>query len=777
MRRGLKTAALAAASFAAAAACSFAIWVRCGEKPPLLEGIAWSEAVYDRTGALLHLSRASDGIYRLRADLNNLRPAVISATLHYEDRRFYDHPGVNFFALVRAAFSSFAGPRPIGASTITMQVVRRVKGLSTRSIPGKISQIAWALRYEAHYSKNEILAAYLSLAPYGGNVEGIEAAARVYFHKSASRLSSAEAVALSAVPQNPVKRRPGPGPDFEKARSRAGQSFIKAGLAPFRIQNTFNAPLRLYSVRDLPFKAPHFTRLVESFPENKGQVIHSSISESLNESLSSLLRSSLSRFGPYGINNGALAVIDTRTMELIAYVGSSDFFNKDIAGEVDGLQAPRSPGSTLKPFIYALALDQGLIHSRSILNDSPKNFSGYSPENADNRFEGPLDATRALITSRNLPAISLAQKLGPDLYDFQKTAGISLPFSREHYGLSLVLGGAEVTPLSLLKLYALLSNQGLLKEPRYSPDGPAGSVMAVISPEAAWITKEMLSETGYSIWSSAGKVPLLWKTGTSNGYRDAWCAGLAGPYAGVVWIGDFDGRPNAYLQGSIVALPIFQAVMQRVISDKNFAPTQEELIELSSRPKGVRKANVCRATGDSDLTPEGEVRCEGTVSAWVIPGRSPIRDTGVLKPIFIDQSTGLRACTPGPQTKKIYWEFWPAEFLAGFDAAGKYKQPPPPWAGKCKRETDDGASPVITSPAANVSYFTGTAGKDKAAVVLKGYIKNGARRLFWFSGAELIGTSAPGEELIWAPSPGTYTITVSDSYGNSASIAVSVRHP
>jgi penicillin-binding protein 1C len=751
-------------------------WAHLQPKPALLEGIPYSSAVYDRDGRLLHITLAEDGIYRLPVRYAEIAPDAVNAAVRYEDRYFRAHPGVNPFSAVRAAFATLTGPRRIGASTITMQLARRLQHLDTTKVDGKIRQMLWALVYDAHYSKDEILEAYFTLAPYGGNVEGIEAAALVYFGRHASQLGSAQSIALSVVPQNPVKRRPGAGADFDKARIAAGRRALEGGFVSPRLEPALTGPLEVLGTKRLPFEAPHFTRLVE---KDGGTVIRSTLSLPLQHALESLLKDTCARLASYGIANGALSVVDTRTMEELVHVGSADFFSSAIEGENDGLLAPRSPGSALKPFIYALALDQGLIHSRSVLFDVPVNYGGYEPKNADGTWRGPIDATSALNESRNVPAISLAQRLSPDLYDFLQAAGARLPHEKEHYGLSIVLGGAEVNGRTLSELYAMLAGGGVLKPVRRTLGEAASPGKALLSPEAAWVARQMLLAGGKTVSIDGVGVPVLFKTGTSNGYRDAWCAGLAGPYAVVVWLGNFNARPNAYLQGAVTALPLFRAAAMRVLTDREHLVTQADADALGKAPEGVSEVEVCRETGDLAEAADGKMRCADRMRAFFIPGRSPIRDTGLLREAVIDNATGLLACREDPASTHREWRvFWPAPLLEAMRAAGIDRPAGPESMPGCGGDdASAGDPPAIVSPAENAQYWTGTAGAERAAVVLQASAGTNAPTLFWFDQGRLIGESSSGRPLLWAAEPGEHEVYAVDSLGRRSGRRVSVRRP
>lgn len=752
-------------------------WAYLMPKPRLIPpSITWSQRTKDRHGQLLHLSLSHDGYYRLPLKREEISSQALEAILRYEDRFFYQHNGVNPFSLIRAAWYSFTGPRLIGASTITMQLARRVQNLHTRSWKGKLAQILWAIRYEAHYEKDDILTAYLSLTPYGGNVEGLKAASLIYFHKDPTALSTAQAIALSVVPQNPIKRHPVTGPDFEKARQNAIQHAITEGLLPQRYQVFTKNTLPIFRTQDLPFLAPHFTRLVES--QNEGPQLRTTLDYPLQRKVEHFLKNHVARLQPYGIENGATLVLDSRTMQVLAHVGSANFFHPSYSGEVDGTQALRSPGSTLKPFLYALALDQGLIHSESILLDAPKNFLGYIPSNADQRYRGPIHASDALNESRNIPAVRLANKVQPDLYDLLQKAQAQLPYPREHYGLSLILGGAEVRMEKIARLYASLFQGGLLR-PLHRIQGEAPSQqIQLFSPQAAWIIRQMLIKGGQSLALHGQNYPIFWKTGTSNGFRDAWTAGAAGHYIIVVWLGNFNGRPNPWLQGANVAQPLFLRIAQHLLRSPQWAPRMRDQKWWELEPRFVTQENVCTRTGDLQTTTTGRIRCQETMPAWFIPGVSPIRDTGIIKEILFDEKTGLRACRMNEGVKKIFFTDWPPLFRQYFIATGTYKAPLPDWSPECLSQFPHASpAPIILRPHEGIDYFTGTAQKKKACILLEASTSSQSHFLYWFANDRFLGATPVGETLLWRAKPGDYTISCSDENGRRSSRFIRVRQP
>lgn len=753
----------------------FWFWLAAAPKPPLLDGVDFSPLVLDREGEPLRMGLTRDEKFRLRVRLDEIAPEAVNAALRYEDRHFYRHPGVNPFSMLRAGLSMLGGSRRMGGSTITMQVARLRLGLSTTTVAGKLEQMARALQYEYHYEKSEILEAYFNLAPYGGNVEGIGAAARVYFHVPPSRLSFSESAALAAVPQNPVRRSPLNGPDFESARARmvrlvlpgrdAGENGGALGLRGSGEGKL--PPLRVYAPSSLPFDAPHASS--ELLPlSREGRPVRSFVDRRVQKILERSVQGFAARGRRYGLNNASALLIHWPSMEIRALVGSADFFSSAISGQVDGTNAKRSPGSTLKPFIYALALDQGLIHPRTLLEDSPRSFGGYDPENFDRVFRGPLPAEEALRSSRNIPAILLASKLRPGLFSFLQRAGVEFAFSEEHYGLSLVLGGAEVTMRELGGLYAMLANRGVWRQSRLFEGEKTRPAVSLLSPEAAVVTLRMLEDGAHFVRTSSGPVPLRFKTGTSNGFRDAWTAGVVGPYVLVVWAGNFDNRANPLLVGGEVAAPLFADIAQALaFAEPDFA----DLVPRMHEGLNITREKVCTATGDIDTS-----LCRETTETWYIPGRSPTRSSGVFRTILIDRETGLRACEPVPgRTEEVVWEFWPSDLRAQFLRAGVVKPSPPPFGPGCGQTPVAGTPPRVISPKEGVIYQRRLSSPKTTGIALTASADADARAVFWFVKERFIGRAAPGETLLWQPEDGVHELRVVDDRGRASSQKVTVR--
>ncbi|MDH5424485.1 MAG: penicillin-binding protein 1C [Gammaproteobacteria bacterium] len=737
-------------------------------KPDIYKDKGFSRAIYDRNGALLRLILSPDEKYRLRININKIAPVFKKATLLYEDKYFYSHYGVNPVALLKAAWTTYiAQSARVGASTITMQLARLSFNLKTQTISGKLKQIFHSLRLEIHYSKNEILEAYFNLAPYGGNIEGIEAASLIYFNKPADKISLNEALALAVIPQSPVYRSLDKGsnnPGLLRARKELIMRWLAEHHDSAYSENELNQPLQARSRKDMPFSAPHF---VEAYLQHSTLVQnnYSSLDISLQTLLERNIKQYIEQNNSKGIYNASAMLLDYRDMSIRAMVGSADYFNESIHGQVNGTAAARSPGSTLKPFIYALAMQQGLIHTHSLLKDAPKSFAAYNPENYDRDFVGPINATSALIKSRNIPALSVASQLkDTDLYDFLKQAQIPLPQDKKYYGLSLVLGGAELSMQSLVKLYALLANQGKLQQINWSKNDPLKGNETLLSAESSYLALNMLrhnprpKQTYNSSWLR-NPLPVYWKTGTSYGYRDAWSIGVFGPYVLAVWAGNFQGHGNPVLAGRRVAGPLFFSIIDAIkIKQPDIYKTR------IFKPDPVKEIKVCAISGQL-LTPH----CKVSVSAGFIPGVSPITKCSIHRTVHIDNDSGLRACFKNSNTTEKLYEFWPSDLLSVFKQAGISRRLPPPYPPACNKRSYsvDALKPEISSPLNNVTYIYRSQETNQQIIPFSAITDAHIRKLYWFLNESYLGTTAPGQPYYWHSKIGSYFLRVIDDHGGS----------
>jgi len=691
------------------------------------------------------------------------RCSLVDATLLQEDAWFWRHPGVNPFSLARAFFTTYlSNARRVGGSTITMQLARMRFGIDSRSLRGKLEQIARAIEIERRHSKREILEAYLNLVPYGGNVEGVGAASLVYFGKPPSRLSLPESLTLAVIPQSPAVRRP--------SGEAAASALADARLRLFERWTTVHGASDLREPalavtaaerHDLPFLAPHFVDRVLRDDDRSSR-----IGTTLDLELQRLLERELARFvernRKLGIENGVVMLADYRSMEIKGYVGSVDHASEAIAGQVNGLRARRSPGSALKPFLYGLAIDQGLIHPQTVLKDTSLRISSYNPENFDRDFVGPIDATDALVRSRNVPAIALANRLAsPGLYGFLQRAGVGSLREESFYGLALALGGVELTMEEVTGLYAMLANGGVERRFRALAGESLDDGVRLLSAEASFTVLDMLRTNPRPSEDSTTaqltrRIAVPWKTGTSYGFRDAWSVGVVGPYVLGVWVGNFDGRPNPNFVGRDAAGPLFFAIVDAL---RARGPLVESIVHQTLN---LRKVKVCTLSGDLPGP-----HCDHLKETWFIPGTSPIRTCAVHREVKIDVATGFRSCPGATEgTAGEVYEFWPSDLLKLFRAAGVPRRMPPPLSPDCRSVAAGGAAPLISSPLRGIGYGVRT--DDRKEIPFTAVTDADSRRVYWFVDDHLVGTARSGETLFWTATPGDFVVRAVDDQGRAA---------
>lgn len=760
--------------------CGIRLWPHA----PLADRIPLSTGVWSADGELLRITRSADDHYRLWVPLTQISPLLVNAFLLKEDRWFYWHTGVNPIALGRAAVRSYSGGARQGGSTITMQLARLTYRLNTRTPAGKLRQVTLALWLEARYSKRDLLEAYLNIVPFGANIQGVGAATQIYFGKAPDRVSLGEALTLAVIPQRPAARA---GRGFSEtgllaARAQLGALWLKQNGGDEAARRQIALPIVARPRLAMPWQAPHFVDAVlagqpsplrgyGSAGRNAGDGrVVTTIDAGLQRLVERQVQAHLEQYGDRGIHNMAALVVDTRDMAVKAWIGSADYWNEGIDGQVNGVTAKRSPGSTLKPFVYALALDQGVLHPQTIVRDVPTSFGPFTPENFDGRFLGPISAEQALIRSRNIPAVWASMQLKqPSLYQFLQSAGVSHMKAESFYGLALVLGGGELTMEELAGLYAMLGNGGVLKPLRVDSSLTHDEGVRLLSPEAAFITVEMLRRhqrpDDDGTIAVRGRWPIAWKTGTSWGFRDAWSAGLVGPYVLVVWIGNFDGKGNPAFVGVDAAAPLFF----RIADALNLARPSEAMPALTP-PRGVSKVAVCAESGDLP-----NAHCPQTVETWYIPGKSPIRVSQLHRSVAIDPRTGLAVCPPyAAGTRFEVFEFWPSDMLSLFRQAGMPRRAPPRLPSCITEDQSD--PPRIASPLRNVSYALRSSAPHET-IALEAGTASDVQRVFWFDGRALIAVRRIADgALPWRPTTaGVHLIRVVDDQGRSAERDVEVR--
>ncbi|ANY15830.1 penicillin-binding protein 1C [Bordetella pseudohinzii] len=651
-RRGRRLAWAGAVLAALPLAALFAL-DRAYPLPPA--GSAGARVVVADDGTPLRNYPSRDGVWRYPVRPAQVSPRYLQTLLAYEDRWFYWHPGINPWAMARAGWQWAAQGRIVsGGSTLTMQVARMLDpalaGQPSRSLRAKARQVWRALQLEIHYSKDDILALYLAHAPMGGIVEGVEMGARLWLGKSASDLSDAEAALLTALPQAPSRLRPDRHPETARlardkvlARMQALSIWPADRVADARIENVVAPPLRARWLAPLAAQ-----RLLAGRPRAQ-TVVASTLDADIQATVERMLLDRVDGLPPKV--SMAVLVMDNDSLEVKAYAGSADFSDDSRYAHVDMVRAVRSPGSTLKPFLYAQALDDGLVHSESLLMDVPLSFGGYAPGNFQASFSGPVSVSQALQRSLNVPAVDLLDRVGPVRFaSAMLNAGVRLRMpAGAAPNLSLILGGGGTTLEELVGAYRALAREGLAGQPRLSPDEPRRESRAM-SAGAAWIVRDILEAGGHPerpLFQQGGAGPALaWKTGTSFGFRDAWAIGVTDRWTLGVWVGRPDGTPNPGFFGANVAAPLLRDVASALPAGPPAA---------RKRPGTVRAVVTCWPLGwRLDRAPGGV--CPEQRAAWALNdtvppsfaeyanvSRGPMRIEGVAQGSVLRPVPGARA--------------------------------------------------------------------------------------------------------------------------------------
>ncbi len=532
--------------------------------PPLETAMERSGEVVDRDGLLLRAFATKEGRWRLEPDMADVDRRFVEMLLAFEDRRFREHSGVDLKALARAAIQFATNGRIIsGGSTLSMQLARLIEPRGRRSVPAKIMQIARAVQIERRLSKDEILRLYLTLAPYGGNLEGIRAASLAWFGKEPRRLTLAESALLVAIPQLPELRRPDRNLEAAKAaRSRVLARAVESGIVgegEARLAELEPLPTSRVA---LPSLAPHLAETVRrSEPDDLRHVV--TLSRPVQQGLEAAADAAVRGLGPK--LSVAMVMADAETGEILGEVGSASYLDRARQGYVDMTRAVRSPGSTLKPFIYGLAFEDGRIAQETVIEDRPANFAGYRPRNFDMEYQGDISIRAALQKSVNVPAIRLLDAVGPHrLMARFREAGVDakMPNGKAE-GLAIGLGGIGLTLHDLVQLYTGLANGGqavrLVNRPRV--EGETARRAQLLPAASAWQIADILS--GVTPPKGATRRGIAYKTGTSYGYRDAWAVGFDGRHVLGVWVGRADGSAVPGISGFGTAAPLlFEAFVK-----------------------------------------------------------------------------------------------------------------------------------------------------------------------------------------------------------------------
>nr|WP_240734185.1 penicillin-binding protein 1C [Dyella soli] len=741
-----------------------------------------STVVLAKDGTPLRAFADGDGVWRYPTSAAQVSPLYLEALLTYEDRAFYRHPGVNPLALARAAWSLLRHHRAIsGGSTLTMQVARIVMPMP-HSVGGKLVQMFRAFQLEAHLSKAQILDIYLNHAPFGGPIEGVEAASWAYLGKPARQMSRAEAALLAVLPQSPSSFRPDRHPDVaRRARDKVLRRMQELGL--WSADEVADARLEAVTARSLrtPLDAALLAeRLHRQLPGERRIV--TTIDANLQRAVEDRVSEYLSRLPPR--TSAAVLVVDNATLEAHVYVGTADFGDPRRLGHVDMVRASRSPGSTLKPFLYGLALDDGLITSQSLLVDAPQDFGGYRPANFDEAFHGPVSVEQALQLSLNVPAVDVLDRIGANRFVARlANGGVNLRFPEGGSpNLAVILGGASTRLENLVGAYTAFANSGVAGTPRYLASQPAQS-RRLLSPGAAWIIRDILSSNPADVAGAPldGTVrsqdAIAWKTGTSYGYRDAWAIGVTDDWTFGVWIGRPDGTPSPGQYGAVTALPLMFNVAS-MLPDSHSNPRLP-------RPASVSAVDVCWPLGGAAATTPAEL-CRDRRTAWTLDGALPPtfpeRDLsawmGGLLTVRVDShQRRLSATCHGADEHTVTLARWPAlatPWLGPADAAAAAL---PPLAPGCDPDSLDVANPIRIAGISDGAVLR-AAPNSGAPLSVTLRALGTVEPVQWLLDGRLQGDSLGAAPMrVVLAQPGMHQITALSLHGAFARLTLSVLPP
>jgi penicillin-binding protein 1C len=683
-----------------------------------------SQIVLAEDGTLMRAFSDEQGIWRYPTTLNEVSPLYIEALIHYEDRYFYSHPGVNPLSLTRALLQAInQGNIVSGGSTLTMQVAR-LRYPERRNITGKLKEIVRALQLEIHFSKEEILTYYINHAPFGGTIEGVQAAALTYLGYGAQDLTHAQAALLAVLPQAPTRYRPDRNaPAAQRARDKVIDRLIRFNIWTEQIGGDAKQEI-VSNKRQEKFQlAPLLARRLAR--ENSERVITTTIHAGWQYNTESIVKEYVQYIESQV--SAAVLILDNKTGQIKTYVGSADFADDQRFGHVDMIQAIRSPGSTLKPFIYGEAIDDGLIHSESLLMNVPLRFGDYQPENFSGGFTGAVSVSHALATSLNVPAVQVLDRLGPiPFYLSLRAAGAELKLpTGEKPNLAIALGGIGTNLESLVTLMSSLDNLGRSILPTYSRvQSPKNKPL--LSEGSAWIIRNILST------SPNAPMGLALKTGTSYGYRDSWAIAVADGYTFGVWVGKPDGTPLTGHFGRQTAVPLLTQIASMVIS-KNPHPPQ---------PNSVTTAEICWPTGKSETAN----LCDEPKTTWLLNQQQPSTWMNIKSDTvsLTTAKTQVRLATDSLQQVPFGCDLpsmtqervlWPSPLQLWIPSEFRHKQRLPLYDQRC--------DPTLTTPPQLPLKITGIRSGDAiiASDVSNGELtliaEGGQAPFFWYINGQL----------------------------------------
>ncbi|NML22797.1 penicillin-binding protein 1C [Pseudoflavitalea sp. G-6-1-2] len=738
---------------------------------PVPDRVDYSTIITDSKDEVIHAYLTHDQQWRMKTELDEISPLLAKTIVEKEDKYFYIHPGVNGMAIFRAMVKNVLHmKRTSGASTITMQVARALEP-KRRTYLNKFVEMFRAFQLEWKYSKKEILQLYLNLIPYGGNIQGVKSASTLYFKKNPDHLSLAEITALSIIPNRPSSLVMGRNNDrIIEERNRWLKKFADDKVfTPKEIEDALEEPLTA-TRNQVPRLIPH---LAYQLQKSGHDIIHTNIELNTQLKIEKIVEDYSRSLTLKNIRNAAVVIIDNRTHNVITYVGSANFYDTTDGGQVNGAHAIRQPGSTLKPLLYGMCIDEGMLTPKTMMTDVAVNYAGYAPENYDKQFNGFVTMEYALEHSLNIPAVKGLQLLGKDKFiqtlsgcDFQQVKK-----DQKKLGLSLILGGCGSTLEELTGMYSLFAQDGRYYRPNYTkPDTTRGAAYskAILSPAATYMINETLSKVNRPDfplnWQSTERMPkIAWKTGTSYGRRDAWSIGYNKNYTVGVWVGNFSALGIPELSGANVATPLLFRIFNTVDYDSDQ--------EWFSQPKDCDIRMVCSETG----MPPGD-HCANTVTDYFIPlisGTQPCNNQEELAVSGDEKISYCKTCQPASGFKKKWYTIVSPEMQQYFEEHHIIYKQIPPHNPNCERLFTTGA-PVITFPKNGAEYLISK--KHPEPLQLTCNVGNDVSKVFWYINDQFYKTTDAKSKQFFMPDEGPVKISCTDDKGRNRNIWIRVKY-
>lgn len=729
----------------------------------------YSTVITDENGKILRVYLNSKSQWILPPEKASIPDKLKKSVLTFEDKRFYSHIGIDFLALFRAIKQDIASRKVVsGASTITMQTARTVKQ-KNRTTGNKLIEMAQALKLELYYSKEEILAMYLQHIPYGNNIIGYRTASLKYFGVEPENLTWSQAATLAVIPNDP---------NAVKDKKRVNNIFNKKNFLLKKLYNlgylnkddytlALNEPVML-NIRPFPLSAPHLSDRI--YRKSKGKSVKTTVNKELQDNINSIVRQQMVELQENGINNCAVIVAETATGKIKAYIGSNNYFDRENSGQVDGVIAPNSTGSILKPFLYTLLMDEGAFIPESKVEDVPITYKGYSPANMNMKYRGIVTMKEALTYSINTTAVASLKDYGVDnFYTFLKNGGMTTLFrNSDDYGLSLILGGAEGRLDEITSLYCSLGNYGKYTPLSYLDENKEDnkSYNQLFSQGSSWLMLETLKEvkrpgTEYFWQSFSNQWNLAWKTGTSFGNRDAWAIGVSPKWTIGVWIGNFDERECPALIGVEAAAPILFKVF-------GYLPKQNDTAWFKRPDNQLRPVLISKDTGyaATDNTTD-------KIWSWTSKNAKPLKHSPYEKVIYTNKAGSEEVCSlcwNENDTVKSVKTIYPPDVTAFLSSQGNEHYKYLPHKADCKAYGNNKSIEFIYPKSDSLILIPRNFENKYEKVKVKAAAGYSNSVVYWYLDNKFLGITEKTHEIDVDFENGKHKMYITDSSGNNSTV-------